>query len=94
VAESVSYRSIVVASQYVSWVVAQLLRLRYDIRAHRPAGLFEQNREHCLILAASHKTILDPWLILIGLKYRHFRTLVPIRTLATQTLVGRLRWLR
>jgi 1-acyl-sn-glycerol-3-phosphate acyltransferase len=83
-----------VATQYVSWIVAQLLRLRYDIRAHRPTGLFEQNREHCLILASSHKTILDPWLIMIGLKYRHFRTLVPIRTLATQTFVGRLRWLR
>jgi 1-acyl-sn-glycerol-3-phosphate acyltransferase len=56
--------------------------------------LFEQNREHCLILASSHKTILDPWLIMIGLKYRHFRSLVPIRILATQTFVGRLRWLR
>jgi len=94
VPESTSYRRIVVASQYVSWVVAQVLRLRYDIRAHRPTGLFEQNREHCLILASSHKTILDPWLIMIGLKYRHFRSLVPIRILATQTFVGRLRWLR
>jgi 1-acyl-sn-glycerol-3-phosphate acyltransferase len=61
---------------------------------HRPAGLFEQKREHCLILASSHKTVLDPWLIMIGLKYRHFRTLVPIRILATQTFVGRLSWLR
>jgi 1-acyl-sn-glycerol-3-phosphate acyltransferase len=94
VPESTSYRRIVVASQYLSWVVAQLLRLRYDIRAHRPTGLFEQNREHCLILASSHKTILDPWLIMIGLQYRHVRTLVPIRILATQTFVGRLRWLR
>jgi 1-acyl-sn-glycerol-3-phosphate acyltransferase len=56
--------------------------------------LFEQKREHCLILASSHKTILDPWLIMIGLKYRHFRSLVPIRILATQTFVGRLSWLR
>jgi 1-acyl-sn-glycerol-3-phosphate acyltransferase len=94
VPESPTYRRIVVASQYVSWVVAQLLRLRYDIRAHRPAGLFDQNRQHCLILASSHKTILDPWLIMIGLQYRHVRTLLPIRILATQTFVGRLRWLR
>jgi 1-acyl-sn-glycerol-3-phosphate acyltransferase len=93
VPESTSYRRIVVVSQYVSWFAAQILRLRYDIRTNRPAGLFEQNREHCLILASSHKTILDPWLIMIGLKYRHFRTLVPIRILATQTFVGRLRWL-
>ncbi|HEV8369515.1 MAG TPA: lysophospholipid acyltransferase family protein [Pyrinomonadaceae bacterium] len=91
--ESTSYRRIVVASQYLLWVVAQILRLRYNVRAHRPAGLFEQDREHCLILASSHKTILDPWLIMIGLEYRHFRTLVPIRILATQTFVGRLKWL-
>lgn len=92
--ESTSYRRIVVASQCISWVVAQLLRLRYEIRVHRPAGLFEQKREHCLILASSHKTILDPWLIMIGLKYRHFRTLVPIRILATQTFVGPLNWFK
>jgi 1-acyl-sn-glycerol-3-phosphate acyltransferase len=92
-AESIGYRAIIVASQHLSWVLAQLLRLHYDIRTHHPAGLFEHKREHCLILAPSHKTVLDPWLITIGLKYRYFRTLVPIRTLATQTFVGRLRWL-
>jgi 1-acyl-sn-glycerol-3-phosphate acyltransferase len=31
---------------------------------------------------------------MIGLQYRHVRTLLPIRILATQTFVGRLRWLR
>ncbi len=92
-AESVSYRSIVVASQYASWLLGQLLRLRYAIRAHRPAGLFEHTSEHCLILASAHKTIFDPWLLMIALSYRHFRTLVPIRTLATQTFQGPLRWL-
>jgi 1-acyl-sn-glycerol-3-phosphate acyltransferase len=55
--------------------------------------LFEQKHEHCLILASSHKTILDPWLIMTGLQYHYIRTLVPIRILATQTFVGRLRWL-
>ncbi len=93
-AEGVSYRSIIVASQYLSWLLGQLLRLRYAIRVHRPAGLFEQNREHCLILASTHKTIFDPWLLTIALSYRHFRTLVPIRTLATQTFQGPLRWLQ
>jgi 1-acyl-sn-glycerol-3-phosphate acyltransferase len=94
VAESASYRSIIVASQYVSWLLGQLLRLRYDVRAHRPAGLFEKDREHCLILASAHKTIFDPWLLMIALSYRHFRTLVPVWTLATQTFQGPLRWLQ
>jgi 1-acyl-sn-glycerol-3-phosphate acyltransferase len=91
--EGDSYRSIIVASQYFWWVLAHVLQLRYEIRAHRPAGLFERKREHCLILASSHKSILDPWLIMLGLKYRYFRTLVPVRTLATQTFVGKLSWL-
>lgn len=91
--EEDSYRFIIVASQYCWWVLAHVLRLRYEIRIHRPAGLFEHKREHCLILASSHKSILDPWLIMLGLKYRYFRTLVPVRTLATQTFVGKLRWL-
>jgi 1-acyl-sn-glycerol-3-phosphate acyltransferase len=84
VSESASYRSIVVASQYVSWLLSQLLRLRYAIRAHRPAGLFERDRGHCLILAANHQTYVDLGLLMIALGYRGFHALVPIRTLGTQ----------
>lgn len=87
------YRFIIVANQYFWWVLAQVLRLRYEIRAHRPAGLFEHKHEHCLILASSHKSILDPWLIMLALKHRYFRTLVPVRILATQTFEGKLNWL-
>lgn len=91
--ESASYRFIIEVSQHVFWLVGQVLRLRYDIRAHRPAGIFERD-ESCLILSPTHKSILDPWLLMVALDYRHFRTLVPIRVLATQTFTGRLRWLR
>jgi 1-acyl-sn-glycerol-3-phosphate acyltransferase len=91
--ERESYRFLIVVGQHFWYVVAQVLRLRYEIRANRPAGVFGHNREHCLILASSHKSVLDPWLIMLALKYRHFRTLVPVRTLATQTFVGRLSWL-
>ena len=83
-AESVGYRSVVVASQYVSWLFGQLLRVRYSIRAHRPAGLFERNSEHCLILAPTHKTYLDLWLLMVALDFSRFRALAPVRTLATQ----------
>src|SRR5215813_495330 len=58
--ERASYRLLVVTSQYISWMLAQVLRLRYDIQTRCPAGLFENQREHCLILAPSHKSILDP----------------------------------
>jgi 1-acyl-sn-glycerol-3-phosphate acyltransferase len=40
-----------------------------------------------------HKTVLDPCLLMIAVDYRRWRALVPIRTLATQTFVGPLRWL-
>jgi 1-acyl-sn-glycerol-3-phosphate acyltransferase len=84
VAEGVSYRSIVVASQYASWLLCQLLRLRYSIGAHRPAGLFERDAGHCLILAANHQTYVDLGLLMIALGYHGFNALVPIRTLGTQ----------
>jgi 1-acyl-sn-glycerol-3-phosphate acyltransferase len=91
--EEDSYRSLIVVNQHLWWVVAQVLRVRYKIRAHRPAGLFEHHHEHCLILASSHKSLFDPWLIMLSLEYRQFRALVPVRTLATQTFEGRLAWL-
>ena len=94
-AESVGYRSVVVASQYVSWLLGQFLRVRYSIRARRPAGLFERDSEHCLILAPTHKTYLDLWLLMVALGYRRFRALAPVRTLATQDFRSPLlRWFK
>jgi len=93
VAESIAYRAIVVATQCASWVIGQFLRLRYSVRAQFPSGDFRSNSEHCLIFAPTHKTILDPCLLMIALDYRRWQALVPIRTLATQTFVGPLQWL-
>ena len=90
--ESVAYRSIVMASQSASWLFGQLLRVRYSVSAHGPAELFTSNSTHCLILAPAHKSFLDPWLLMIGLRYRQFRSLVPVRTLATQDPRGALQW--
>jgi 1-acyl-sn-glycerol-3-phosphate acyltransferase len=92
VAESIAYRSIVVASQYASWFLGQILRLRYSVQAYGPADLFKTSPEHCLILAPAHKSYLDPWLLMIGLSYRQFSAFVPIRTLATQDPRGALQW--
>jgi len=92
VAESVAYRSIVVASQYASWLFGQLLRVRYSIRCYCSTDLFESSAGHCLILAPNHKSYLDPWLLMVGLNFRDFRALVPVRILATQDPRGALRW--
>ena len=91
-AESVAYRSIVMASQSASWLFGQLLRVRYSIKAFGPGEIFESGHNQCLILAPTHKSYLDPWLLMIGLPYRHFRSLLPVRTLATQDPRGALRW--
>lgn len=90
--ESVAYRSIVMASQSASWLVGQLLRVRYSVSTYGPAELFKSNSTHCLILAPAHKSYLDPWLLMIGLRYSQFRTLVPVRILATQDPRGALQW--
>ena len=91
-AESIAYRSIVVASQYASWVLGQILRLRYSVQVYGPTDLFETSARHCLILAPAHKSYLDPWLLMIGLNYRQFSAFVPVRTLATQDPRGALQW--
>jgi len=92
VAESVAYRCVVVASQYASWFVGQVLRVRYSIRAYYPTELFAPRSQHCLILAPAHKSYLDPWLLMISLNYRHVRALVPVRILGTQDPRGALKW--
>ena len=83
-AESTSYRWIVTTSQYFSWLLAQFLRLRYSIRGYCPAGFFERDPGHCLILAANHKTYVDLGLIMIALGCRRLRAVIPVRTLGTQ----------
>jgi 1-acyl-sn-glycerol-3-phosphate acyltransferase len=92
VAETIVYRSIIIATQQVSWLFGQILRAYYSVSTHGPFQLLEHRSNHCLILAPTHKTYLDPWLLMIGLRYRHFRALVPVRTLATQNPRGALQW--
>lgn len=91
-AESVAYRSIIVASQSALWLLGQLLRVRYSVTARGPVELLTARYNHCLILAPTHKSFLDPWLLMIGLRYQQFRSLVPVRTLATQDPRGALQW--
>ncbi len=89
--ETIGYRSIV-AAQSGSWLLGQILKAYFAVELRRPAGLFEHGSESCLILASMHKSVLDPFLIMSALRYRHWRALIPVRTLATQTFSGPLRW--
>jgi 1-acyl-sn-glycerol-3-phosphate acyltransferase len=91
VAETIGYRSIVMASQASSWLVGQLLKLYFSVELHTPKGLFERGSESCLILAPMHTSALDPWLIVSALRFRQWRALIPVRTLATQTFRGPMR---
>jgi len=94
VPEGNGYRSFVVRSQSITWLLTQLLKLHFAVEKHRPSGLFEQGREQCLILAPTHQSLLDPFLIVSAMRYRQWRALVPLRTLATQTFDGPLRWFK
>src|SRR6266508_356615 len=94
VAAETGYRSFVVTSQSITWLVTQLLKLRFDVEKHRPSGLFARVPERCLILAPTHQSLLDPFLIVSAMRYRQWRTLIPLRTLATQTFDGPLRWFK
>jgi 1-acyl-sn-glycerol-3-phosphate acyltransferase len=67
------------------WLVGQLLKVCFATEMPRPAGLFERGPEQRLILAPTHQSLLDPWLIMGALRYRHWRMLMPVRILATQT---------
>jgi 1-acyl-sn-glycerol-3-phosphate acyltransferase len=93
-AEENGYRSFVVTSQSITWLVTQLLKLRFAVEKHRPSGVFERRRERCLILAPTHQSLLDPFLIVSAMRYRQWRALIPLRTLATQTFHGPLRWFK
>jgi 1-acyl-sn-glycerol-3-phosphate acyltransferase len=84
---------IVVASQIVQWLAAHCLWLRFAVERHAPPELFVRAHEHCLILAPTHKSMLDPWLIASALSYRQWRSLVPVRFLATTTFGAPLKWL-
>lgn len=88
------YRSFIVASQSITWLLAHLAKVRYAVEKHQPPGLFEQGHERCLILAPTHQSLLDPWLITSAMRFRQWRALVPLRPLATQTFDGVLRFFK
>jgi 1-acyl-sn-glycerol-3-phosphate acyltransferase len=87
-------RTIVLASQSLAWFSSQLLKLGFAIEMHHPPGFLTRGPERCLILACSHKSVFDPWLIMSALRYRQWRMLMPVRTLATQTFRGALKWFK
>jgi 1-acyl-sn-glycerol-3-phosphate acyltransferase len=92
VAEVVDYRTIVAATQFVAWAIGHLLKLRFAVELHRPPGLLEHGPEQRLILAPTHQSSLDPWLIMSALRYSEWRALTPVRTLTSQSYAPPLSW--
>ena len=84
---------VVVVSQLVCWLTAHVLKVRFAVEPHAPPHLFSRGHERCLILAPTHQSVLDPWLIAVALRYRQWRALVPVRILATTTFHSPARWL-
>lgn len=76
------------ASQLGFWFAARLLRSYFDIRVHRPDELLIAPTGTRLILAPTHQSILDPWLLMNAFRLDEWRRLIPIRALATQTFAG------
>jgi 1-acyl-sn-glycerol-3-phosphate acyltransferase len=85
-------RDTVVAVQSISWLAAQVLKLRFAVEAHLSPGLFGRGHQRCLILTPTHQSLLDPWLIASALRYRQWRALLPLRILGTTTFGGPLKW--
>jgi 1-acyl-sn-glycerol-3-phosphate acyltransferase len=71
--------------QWCVWLLSRLLRLRFDVHVRAPAHLFEGSRERRIILAPTHRSLLDPWLLAVALNRQQAHRLLPVRILATQT---------
>ena len=91
-AARIGYRSVFVISQSLAWLSSQILRLCFAPEMHRPPGVFDRGPAFApgasagkpgrgLILAPTHQSVLDPFLIMSALRYRQWRMLAPIRTL-------------
>ncbi|MGQ0814863.1 MAG: lysophospholipid acyltransferase family protein [Gemmatimonadota bacterium] len=87
-------RFLVIASQSTAWLFGHLLKLRFAVSAHAAGGFPQRGSDRCLILSSTHRSLLDPWLIMSALRYGQFRQLIPIRFLATQTFHAPLSWFK
>lgn len=76
------------ACQLASWFVARLLRAAYAVRVHRPQDLLRTPAGTRLILMPTHQSVLDPWLLMNAFDLHEWRSLVPVRALATQDFHG------
>lgn len=89
-----SDRSIPASAQRASWILGQILRSRFSIRADRSLSVLRDNVRRPSIIAPNHQHLIDPWLIILTFRYEDFAAMTPIRVLATQSWSGPLRHFR
>jgi 1-acyl-sn-glycerol-3-phosphate acyltransferase len=80
--------------QHASWLAGRIiLGLRFGTRTRVSAELFGPRFDRRIIIAPTHQSLADPWLLAASLNYRQWRMIAPVRVLATQSF-DRLRFLR
>jgi 1-acyl-sn-glycerol-3-phosphate acyltransferase len=79
--------------QHASWLAGRILCLRFATRTRFETELFGPGFDRRIILAPTHQSLADPWLLAASLNFRQWRMIAPVRVLATQSF-DRLRVLK
>jgi 1-acyl-sn-glycerol-3-phosphate acyltransferase len=79
--------------QHASWLAGRILRVRFDTRTRFAVELFGPAFDRRIIVAPTHQSLADPWLLAASLNFRQWRMIAPVRVLATQSF-DRLRFLK
>lgn len=90
--ESRAERAVMTASQRLTWVLGQALRLGFRFRVRYPRGRLRREPGEPLILALNHERVLDPWLAVSAFGWRTWLSLAPVRILGTRDWTGLYRW--
>jgi 1-acyl-sn-glycerol-3-phosphate acyltransferase len=86
-------RWVITAMQHASWLVGRILRVRFATSTRSAGELFGPGFDRRIILAPTHQSLADPWLLAASLNFRQWRMIAPLRVLATQSF-DRLRFLK
>lgn len=86
--ESRAHRAVMKASQLLTWILGQGLRVAFRLRVRVPEGALRRRPGEPLILAVNHERVLDPWLAVSAFAWGTWRSLAPVRILGTRDWTG------
>jgi 1-acyl-sn-glycerol-3-phosphate acyltransferase len=81
-------RWVITAMQHASWLAGRILCVRFATRTRFAVELFGPGFDRRIILAPTHQSLADPWLLAASLNFRQWRMIAPVRVLATQSFDG------